>query len=169
MAKTDLSQWDAVFTGLQGPIKESLARRMLVEGGVLLRDVAKANAPVSDGPYNPSSRGSHHAGTYQDSLYLAKDTDNTTATNIFYKVTWNAKKAWWGKLIEFGYWRKYEVHRDNAGNFYTDKTKLLAVPVWVPPEAPLGRTARGQKGNAVRVMIERGKKELPILLSEIKQ
>lgn len=42
---------------MSGPVRESLARRMLVAGGREMRDEAKRWVPTSVGPYNPNSRG----------------------------------------------------------------------------------------------------------------
>jgi hypothetical protein len=170
--KLDMSEWDRVFTALDGPVKESLARRMLVEGGVLLRDKAKELAPRSDGPYTPSSRGSHASGTLASAIYLAQDTDETTPTKYVYKISWNDKIAWWGKLAEFGYWRKYIARRDNSGQFYSDTTQgELPEDKWVrvPPHSFLRPANTSYGAAAIKAMIERGRREFPSLMAEIRQ
>lgn len=165
----DVTEWDHVFDKLGGVVKESLSRRMLVEGGVLLRDEAKMRVPVSKGPYTDTSRGSHSPGSLRNAIYLAYDTDVSRGNIFQYKVTWNDKKAFWGKFIEFGYWRTHVINRGADGKWYTRKDLPLAQPIWVPAR-PFLRPTLDAKGNAaIRVMIQRGKQELPILLAEIKQ
>ena len=170
--KFDMQGWDRTFVALDGPVKESLARRMLVEGGVFLRDKAKAAAPKSDGPYRAytghGSRRSQASGTLASSIYLAKDTDASTPTKYVYKISWNNKIAWWGRLVEFGWWQTHEIHRDNNGEFYTDMSKPLAAPKWHGPHSFLRPTIGTYGAEAVRVMLDRGQRELPILLAEIK-
>ena len=166
-AKVDFDQVQAALSYMAGPLKDSLAARMLVEGGVLLRDRAKALAPLSDGPYNPTSRGSQARGTLQSAYYLAKDSDNTTDEHKEYKVSWNARIAWWGKLVEFGYFRKFKVHRNEQGEFYSVGEELPQSEwKWVRPVAPLANSISSHGKQAVAAMIERGRKELPELLKE---
>jgi hypothetical protein len=160
-AKFNASGWDAAFAKIKGS-RESLARRMGVSGGVLLRDEAKAIAPIAE----PAMAGDHPPGTYRDSIYLAFDSDRSTATEFAYKVSWNAQIAWWGKLIEFGHWMPYKVVRVN-GSFYTTDEKDErngGKGQRIPAQGILARTGDALAADALRAMIERGKAELPILL-----
>lgn len=167
----DMSGWDKTFAVLDGPLKDSLARRMLVEGGVLLRDKAKAAAPKSDGPYRAypghGSQRSQASGTLAASIYLALDTDESVIGKKYvYKVTWNNTKAWWGRLVEFGWWQTHEIHRDRNGEFYTDMSKPLAEPKWHGPQPFLRPTIANYGAAAVDAMLERGRREFPELLKE---
>ena len=162
----DFAGLEANLDQLAGPVRESLSRRMLVEGGVYLRDQAKQAAVRSDPPYNPSSRGSQAQGTLADSIYLAFDTTESSKEIFSYTVSWSDRKAWWGKLVEFGYWRTHEVHRDAQGNFYTDMSRPLPAPKWMPPRPFLRPTIDAHGGEAIMRMQNRGKQELPILLAE---
>ena len=169
--------WQKAFSALEGPFKESLARRMLVSGGVLLRDGAKEFAPESDGPYNPNSRGSHTSGTLRSSIYLAYDEKASVIGKFAYVISWNAKKAWWGKLVEFGHvvnfgWGMFD------GHYYSQVPKALrkkskpgkGLPVlWRIPAAPfLGRSMDVYLSATKTAMIERGRVEVPILLKDMK-
>jgi hypothetical protein len=165
-ARVDFSKSIAGLDALAGPIRESLARRMLVTGGVHLRDKAKLAAARSDPPYNPNSRGSQQPGTLSNSIYLAFDTDDSTKEVFFYNVTWSDRDAWWGKLIEFGWMRTHEVHRGANGAFYTDMSKPLPAPKPMPANPFLRPTIDTYGDSAVRLMIERGKEELPKLIQE---
>lgn len=165
-ADFDVSGWIEGLDKLAGPIRTSLGRRMAVEGGVALRDEAKRWAPVSDGPYNPNSRGSQEAGQLRDAIYLAFDSSSTE--DVFtYTISWNAKKAWWGKLAEFGFFQRYRVIFDKQKGYYvTDKTQKLATPKWIPGKPFLRPAFDVTRPKLVSIMVTRGQRELPILLGE---
>lgn len=150
-------------------IRESLARRMGVEGGVLLRDKAKEKAPVSD----PTVQSKYPAGNLRDSLYLARDTDASTDYVFVYKISWNAKQAWYGKLLEFGHWMPYRVHISVNGQFYTDKgerdMRNAGKGKRVKATAFLRRTGDEHAQDALRAMLDRGKREFPELVRENKR
>ena len=172
--KADMSSALAVLERLAGPAKESLASRMAVSGGVVLRDEAKRNAMERDrySITNPlaTSRGSTVAGTLADAVYLARDTDLSTPTLVVYKISWNNAKAWWGKLVEFGYQPKYKIAKDKQGNWFTlhdsnGKPIPLTSNVQRVPAYPFLAPAYDVKiGQARREMIARGKQELPKIL-----
>ena len=168
-AKLDLAQWDAAYAALRGQVKESLIRRMLVEGGVLLRDAAKAGAPTSDPPYNPTSRGSQASGALRKSIYLAYDTNASTDTIFQYTISWNSKIphfGWYGKFIEFGWWQTHAIGKTVEGYFFTDMSRPLAKPIWHAPK-PFLRPAMSKYGNvAVTAMLARGEREFPKLMQE---
>ena len=168
----DASGWKAGLDRLQGPLRESLARRMAVSGGVILRDEAKVRAPRSDGPYTPySGEGSRHSeasGTLADSIYLAFDQNKSTQTLFTYRITWNDEKAWWGRLIEFGHWRPFGVGLNKEG-FYvshnpTKRKGKKGEGDWVSAKPFLGPTFDAKLTEARTAMIERGRNELPKLL-----
>jgi len=168
----NLTQINVALDALDGPIKQSLARRMLVEAGVFTRDKVKFASILSElpyrGPYNPISRGSHQPGTLAESIYLVFDKEGSSDKIVTYKVSWSDKKAWWGKLLEFGYIRTHKVYVGADGNWYTTKT-LLDRPIPMPPRPFLGPTFDAYGEVAIKMAIERGRRELPLLLAEIKQ
>lgn len=90
-ARFDMSEWSAVLDNLAGPGRESLARRMLVSGGVVLRDEAKAQAPVgvAEEQLVRQYGGSLKPGSLQAAIYLAKSDKLTTRTVFTYVVSWN--------------------------------------------------------------------------------
>ena len=97
--KADMS---SAMAGLQklGDLKESLARRMGVSGGVVLRDEAKKNADRgSDAVVNSRAEGStgigsREAGALAAAIYLAFDTERSDEKQVVYNVSWNQKDAW---------------------------------------------------------------------------
>ncbi len=146
---------------LDGPFKESLARRMLVEGGVLLRDAAKSNARLA-----ANKEGAETRGLLASAIYLVFDTDASGKTSFTYKISWNSKVAPHGHLVEFGHWRTHVVYKASNGEWYTIKDRPLDSPVWVAARPFLRPTWDSYRGAAVRVMIARGQKEAPKLLQE---
>lgn len=178
-SKFDMRGWIAGLDRLKGPFAESLARRIAVSGARVLRDEAKVRAPVSDGPYNPESRGSHAPGTLRDSLFVAKNEKLTTNTSFVYSVSW-PKKAWWGQLVEFGYYMPFAVSFGN-GFFFTHVPSDLKAADSTRPGRKLTGTQVGKhfmakpflgpaydaKLPAARdAMIARGVEEFPKLLKE---
>lgn len=163
---------------LTGANLESLARRMVVSGGVIVRDEAKLRAPVGDGDYNESSWGSHAAGTLRDAIYLAQDKKATTGTRFTYAISWNAKLAPHGHLIEFGhlmpfkygkYGGKYysvvpeELKKNSKGGRNSKPGKGLGGKR-IPAQPFLGPAYDAKLAVARDAMFARGKKEFEALL-----
>lgn len=166
-ADFDVSGWDVAFDQLAGPIRTSLARRMGVEGGVALRDEAKRWVQPSVGPYNPNSRGSQEAGQLREAIYLAFDEGNSSDVVFTYTISWNAKKAWWGKLVEFGYHQRYLVLFDKEKGYYTTVKEVpLSEPKWIPGKPFLRPAFDIMQPKLTNIMVTRGMRELPILLGE---
>jgi len=149
------------FAHLKAKGKESLMRRMLVEGGVLLRDAAKSNAMVA-----ANKEGVPLRGVVANAIYLAQDKRTTTETIFNYTISWNARKAPHGHLVEFGHWQPHPVYKGTDGNWYTRTDIVLPKPVWVAARPFLRPTIDSYGNTAVKVMIARGVKEFPILLRE---
>jgi len=146
---------------LAGPIANHLARSMAVAGGQVLRDEAKLLVPVGT-----EEGGSIYPGALRDAIYLAYKDSGSTGKNIRYSVSWNAKKAPHGHLVEFGHWQIYKVAKipgGYGGGYYTTKIKLDA-PKWTPAY-PFLRPALDSAGPRARAaMLERGSQRLPELL-----
>ena len=167
-AKMDMGDFGKRLDHLKGAGRESLARRMLVSGGVILRDEARQNARISHAKTswipNPKSRGSDTPGQLATAIYLARNEKLSNQTVFTYSVSWNAKLAWWGKLREFGYTMRYAVYKDANGVWHTNKKLPLAEPRRMPAH-PILAPAFDQNIMRVReAMIARGKEELPKIL-----
>lgn len=157
----DHSEWEAGFAALAGPVRESLARRMLVEGGVLLRDASKGNARMA-----ANKEGNETRGLLASAIYLVYEKEAETKHSFTYKISWNAKIAPHGHLIEFGHWMTHKVYKAVNGEWYTLKDKPLKAPKWVAARPFLRPTFDSYGNVAIRAMVLRGQKELPILLRE---
>lgn len=158
----DFSEWEVFFDKLEGPVRESLARRMGVEGGVLLRDAAKSNARMG-----ANEEGLPPRGVLADAIILAYDKRGSSTTMFSYNVAWDSKRARHGHLVEFGHWQTHVAYKAANGEWYTRKDMPLDVPKWIPARPFLGPTGDSYSNVALRVMIMRGQRELPILLGEI--
>lgn len=162
-ASLDFSGWDAGLKALAGPIKESLARRMCVTGGVELRDEAKRWVPVKD-------------GLLKRAIYLSQYDKQTSASQITYTVSWNHGIAPHGHLQEFGHWMIWEVvYNAKLGRFQTLATGKGASATGVKRRGgpkrvaakPFLRPAYSIVYPRLRqLMVERGRAELPALLAE---
>lgn len=161
-AKVDTSEWTAALDKLVGPARESLARSMAVAGGQVLRDEAKLLAPVGS-----EEGGSIYPGALRDAIYLAYKHHRSTGNQQVYSVSWNAKKAPHGHLLEFGHWQPYVVAKipgGYGGGYYSTKVKK-DTPTWTSAH-PFLRPALDSAGaRAMDAMIRRGRQRLPELLA----
>lgn len=164
-AKFDVS---AALSGLTtlDKVKYPLARSMAVAGGTILRDEAKARAPIGTHSENP--------GALADSIYLAFKDTRSTDTTIRYSVSWNAAKAPHGHLVEFGYWQPYVVFAGPSG------WRTLATgdgrrggsgvlrkdgPKWIPPKAFLRPAYDASLPRMQQAMVQRGRVRLGELMN----
>lgn len=145
----DTREWDAALANLTSPkLRESLARSMAVAGGKVFRDEAKARAPVD-------------SGKLRSSLYLAHREGESTPERQVYRVSWNARRAPHGHLLEFGHWQTHAMYLDGG---VWKVGAPLASPKWVPAHPFLRPAYDGASGRAQKAMIERGRQRLPELL-----
>jgi len=145
----DTSEWDKVFENLRGPAKESLARRMSVAGGRVLRDEAVLLAPIL-------------SGRLKNAIYVAHNKKISSEYQQVYSVSWNRIKAPHGHLVEFGYYQRYLTVKIN-GNVYSIKSKPLATPIRIPGSAFLRRAFDAKLPEAKNAMITAGRENIPIL------
>lgn len=161
--KFDTSEWDSLFARLETTVKESLARRMLVAGGVVMRDEAKRWVPIE-------------VGRLLNSIYLAFDRRNSSGTYFQYNISWNAKEAPHGHLIEFGHWMPWQVVYLGNGVFKTlaqgkgGNAKGVPHPAggkgkWIPGKPFLRPAYDVSLPRAKNAMIETGRREVQILLN----
>lgn len=156
--KSDVKSALSGLDRLAGDMATHLARSMCVAGGKVIRDEAKLLAPVGT-----EEGGSIHPGALRDSIYLAFK-DGSDGKNVRYSVSWNAKKAPHGHLLEFGHWQPYVVAKIAGGGYYSTKIKKDA-PTWTPAH-PFLRPALDSAGaRATQAMIARGRERLPELLA----
>lgn len=56
-----------------------------------------------------------HTGNLANSIYQAYSLNNSGPGHATYHVSWNARKAPHGHLVEFGYLQRYEYYKDEQG------------------------------------------------------
>lgn len=164
-----------------GEAKESLARRMAVAAGVLVRDDAIARAPEGDpSDYQSVSRHSSNTapGSLKNAMYLVFDKEASTKDKIVYHVSWNSEKAYWGAMVEFGVEMKFQVGFGSNG-FFTFNTEeglpnrrggksmpRKGGPLMIKARPFLGPALDANMGKMMARALEVGRVELPKLLSE---
>jgi HK97 gp10 family phage protein len=155
-AKADTTGAFAGLDGLKGPLATKLARSMAVAGGTVYRDEAILLAPKE-------------SGLLKSAIYLAFKEARSNDEKVTYSITWNAKKAPHGHLLEFGHWQDFATYKGSDGKWYTNKDVRLAQPKWIPAHPFLRPALNTAKDRAQRAMIERGKERLPELLRDAYQ
>lgn len=175
----DLSELLAGLDAL-GAVKESLARRMAVGAGVLVRDDAKERAPVGmPGDYeNPNRHETNTApGSLREAIYLAYAPDRSNGGKVVYSVSWNAKKAYWGHMVEFGVEMRFQAAYGTEGHFtISDKEGLpnkrggksrprKGGPLIIKARPFLGPALDANLGKMLARALEVGRVELPKLLA----
>ncbi|WDM65326.1 HK97 gp10 family phage protein [Stenotrophomonas forensis] len=139
----------------------SLARSMAVAGGQVIRDEVKLRAPVGT-----EEGGSLRPGSLRDAIYLAYRDGRSTDRRQVYSISWNAKKAPHGHLVEFGHWQTHAVYKDTDGSWTLGAP--LAQPEWVPAKPFVRPGYEASLTRAQAAMVERGRERLPELLREVR-
>ncbi len=129
----DLSNVLAGLDNLKGTAY-SLARSMAVAGGSAVRDEAKVRAPVK-------------TGRLRDSIYLAFKDGQSTESRVVYSISWNARLAPHGHLIEFGH---ALIRGGKAGKGGVNVG-------WVPAKPFLRPAYDAVAPRLASIMIERGR------------
>lgn len=109
---------EALFDGLATEA-EAAARPAAQAGAQVLYDEVRKNV----------DRIKRRTGNLSRSIYQAYSKDNSGSGKAVYHVSWNAKKAPHGHLVEYGHLQRYEVSFDKAtGRFVTHKDRPLPQP-----------------------------------------
>lgn len=70
-----------------------------------------------------------HTGNLERSIYQVYSTSKSDAARAVYHVSWNARKAPHGHLVEFGHLQRYEISFDpRTKRFTTHKDRPLMTP-----------------------------------------
>lgn len=148
MLKVDLSELNALIDGKQAKLLANTRPAAQAGAEVLYRAVLQ----------NVNALG-RKTGNLAASIYQAFSENNSTETTAGYSlatyhVSWNARKAPHGHLVEFGHIQKYKVYLGKDGNWYTNKKAPLPVPVHVAAR-PFIRPAMALFPQARQAMVER--------------
>lgn len=117
-----------------------------------VRPVAEAGARVlyNAVKQNVASIGKV-TGNLQRAIYEAFSKDNSGKGVATYQVSWNAKKAPHGHLLEYGHVQRYAVFIGKDGKWHTNKKKKLVQPRQVAAR-PFVRPAAAKMPEAVAAM-----------------
>lgn len=160
----DTSGWAEGLAKLDGPLRESLARSMAVAGGKVLRDEAKQQAPSK-------------SGKLKASIYLVFKDGMSTEAQVVYAVSWNAKLAPHGHLVEFGHWRYNRIINGRPQHSLREGLRrghgpqdhvppgALDTPAWTPAKPFLRPAFDIAHKTAQAAMVARGRQRLPELLA----
>lgn len=151
----------AALDRLKTGMKEHVARSAAHAGALVLYEEAKRLAPVYDGP----ERKGIKPGQLRNAIYHVFSGDKSGDTRKIYEISWNAKKAPHGHLIERGHWRVNKLIRVN-GRWVATKERLPA-PVWVPAVGFI-RRADDQRAAAMKAMERRAAERTAEVLAESK-
>lgn len=117
-----------------------------------VRPVAEAGARVlyNAVKQNVASIGKV-TGNLQRAIYEVFSKDNSGKGVATYQVSWNAKKAPHGHLLEYGHVQRYAVFIGKDGKWHTNKKKKLVQPRQVAAR-PFVRPAAAKYPEAVAAM-----------------
>jgi HK97 gp10 family phage protein len=109
---------DATFSAMADDV-EAAARPAAQAGAQVLYEEVKRNV----------ARLKKHTGNLDRSIYQVFSKDNSPAGKATYHVSWNARKAPHGHLVEFGHLQRYAVTYDKATQrFTTHRNRPLPTP-----------------------------------------
>jgi hypothetical protein len=113
----------------------------------LMRPAAQAAAQVlyDEVKLRATALGSV-SGNLKDSIYQVFSADQSNATRSTYHVSWNARKAPHGHLVEYGHIQTRKVYLGKNGRWYTSPV-LLPAPRRVAAQ-PFVRPAYDAKAGA---------------------
>lgn len=104
----DFSEFNALIKDL-GENVEHAIRPAAQAGAQVLYDTAKTNVAAIG----------RVTGNLSNAIYQAYDKHNSNEQQAFYQVSWNAKKAPHGHLVEFGHIQRYATYVGKDGKWHT--------------------------------------------------
>lgn len=114
----DTAALDAALDGIAADLDDA-ARPAAQAAAQVLYDEVKRNV----------ARLKKHTGNLDRSIYQAYSKENSGVGHAAYHVSWNARKAPHGHLVEFGHLQRYEISFDKVSKrFITHKDRPLATP-----------------------------------------
>jgi hypothetical protein len=121
--------------------KAALSARPAAQAGAqVLYDEVIRFVPVANAPHVMDYGRVIQPGALKESIYQVYSKSRSNDHTKTYHVSWNAKKAPHGHLVEFGYMKTRQTFKSKKdGRWYTSKNKL-DVPYRVAP-IPFLRTA----------------------------
>lgn len=148
LLRVDVSAVDSVIDGIEARLLENARPAAQAGAEVLYRAVIR----------NVNAIG-RKTGNLADSIYQAFSDSNSEEgasgyRRATYHVSWNARKAPHGHLVEFGHMQKFKAYLGKDGKWYTNKKAPLPAPVQVAAR-PFIRPAMSVFPQAEKAMRDR--------------
>jgi hypothetical protein len=140
--KVDMQSVNALLHELKGDILKAVRPAAQAAAEVMYRAVLQNVDAMG------SKTGNLRAGIYQ---VFSKDQSKAAGdgySRATYHVSWNAKIAPHGHLVEYGHLQRYQVYLGKDGNWYTNKKAPLPAPKQVAAR-PFVRPAFNRQDQAV--------------------
>ena len=100
----DIKEFEKSLSRLNQEVRENIAKSAAVAGAQVIRDEAKLRAPVYDPKTGERVNKKAKPGALRDAMYVAHSEKQSSSKQKAVTVSWNAKKAPHGHLVEFGHW-----------------------------------------------------------------
>lgn len=113
----DLSAFNASISALEQDVSEAVRPAAQAGAEVFYRAVLR----------NVQALGKK-TGNLAGSIYQAFSAQNSGPAKATYHVSWNARKAPHGHLVEFGHMQRFKVYVGKDGRWYTNKSAPLPAP-----------------------------------------
>lgn len=99
----DMSALDAQLDRLQANVAQAI-RPAAQAGAQVLYDEVRTNAPRSEkAHFTKGKKQQFNPGNLQAAIYQAFSKDaSTPGKSALYEISWNKKKAFYGRFVEFG-------------------------------------------------------------------
>lgn len=149
----DLAAVNREFDQLETDIKAQ-ARPAAQAAAQVLYDEVRRRVPVADEAHIGRGGKVYQPGALRDAIYQAYSDKLSVGGREVYHVSWNARKAGHGHLIEFGYFRKFKVFKTKDGRYITTKIPLAA-PVQMPAQPFLRPAYDAKRDEASRAAKDR--------------
>ena len=120
----DVSAMNLMIDGISEQLADA-ARPAAQAGSQVLYDEVRRNV---------SALG-RKTGNLDRSIYQVFSASNSGEGVATYHVSWNARKAPHGHLVERGYIQKYQVVMTKSGKWITLKDRPLKTPIQIPAKA----------------------------------
>jgi hypothetical protein len=149
LLKVDVSAVEAVVDGIEQQLIANTRPAAQAGAEVLYQAVERNVAALG-----------RKTGNLAASIYQAFSKDNSRPVagggyqSATYHVSWNARKAPHGHLVEFGHFQRFKVYVGKDGRWYTNKSAPLPEPVQVGAR-PFIRPAMSEFPRAEAAMRER--------------
>jgi len=121
----------AALANLEERLISEVVRPVARAGALVFYEEARQLVPVYQGaPIKRKNGVQTKPGQLRDAIYHVYADQMFTDHHAVYRVSWNARKAPHGHLVEYGHWRTNRIVRTATG--WAATSERLATPVRVP-------------------------------------